>query len=42
MLNVKLKRVKTSPLFTMTGSRLNNLLMILTYNEEFDEINIKI
>ena len=37
-----MKRVKTSTLFTITGSRLNHLLMILIYNEELDEINIKI
>ena len=34
--------VKTSTFFTMTGCRLNHLLMILIYNEELDEINIKI
>ena len=34
--------VKTSTFFKMTGSRLNHPLMILIYNEELDEINIKI
>ena len=37
-----LKRVKTSTFSTMTGSRLDHLLIILICNEELDEINIKI
>ena len=38
---VTLKRFKTT-FFTMTDSKLNHLLMKLIYNEELDEINIKL
>ena len=37
-----LKSFKTSTFFTMTDSKLNHLLMILIYNEELDEINVKL
>ena len=39
---VTLKKFKTSTFFTMTDSKLNHLLMTLIYNEEPDEINIKL
>ena len=37
-----LKRAKSSILSTMTGSRLNHLLMLVAYNEQLDIINIKL
>ena len=37
-----MKSFKTSTFFTMTDSKLNHLLMILIYNEELDEINVKL
>ena len=39
---VTLKSFKTSTFFTMSKSKLNHLLMIFIYNEEQDEINIKL
>ena len=37
-----MKSFKTSTFFTMTDIKLNHLLMILIYNEELDEINVKL
>ena len=37
-----MKSFKTLTFFTMADSKLNHLLVILIYNEEFEEINIKL
>ena len=37
-----MKNFKTSTFFAMTDRKPNHLLMILIYNKELDEINIKL
>ena len=37
-----IKELQKITFFTMTDSKLNSLLMILIYNEELDEINVKL